>query len=78
VRELEQCWQSTLDHSKPPAICVDLTGVTYIDAAGKSRLAEMHKHGARFVASDCVTKAVVAEIVERSVVVDSATKGDSA
>ena len=63
VRELEQCWRSMLDDASRPTVCVDLTGVTYIDAAGKARLAEMHEHGAQFIAGDCLTKAIVAEIV---------------
>jgi len=63
VRELEQCWRGLLDESKRPIVCVDLTGLTYIDAAGKARLTEMHEEGARFIAGDCVTKALVAEIV---------------
>lgn len=63
VRELERCWYGMLNSPNRPAVCVDLTGVTYIDAAGKARLAEMHEQGARFIASDCVTKAIVAEIV---------------
>ncbi len=63
VHELEQCWRSLLDGANRPTVCVDLTGVTYIDAAGKARLAEMHEQGAQFIASDCATKAVVAEIV---------------
>jgi anti-anti-sigma regulatory factor len=62
VRELEQCWRSMLDGASRPTVHVDLTGVTYIDAAGKARLAQMHEQGARFIAGDCVTKAVVAEI----------------
>ncbi len=62
VRELEQCWRSVLDGANRPTVHVDLTGVTYIDAAGKARLVEMHEQGARFIAGDCVTKAVVAEI----------------
>jgi len=33
------------------------------DAAGKAQLADMHEHGAQFIAGDCVTNAVVAEIV---------------
>ena len=61
VRELEQCWRSMLDGAK--TVRVDLTGVTYIDAAGKAQLAEMHEHGAQFIAGDCETKGVVAEIV---------------
>jgi len=63
VRELEQCWRGVLDNESAPQICVDLTGVTYIDAAGAARLAEMHEQGARFIAGDCANKAVVAEIV---------------
>ena len=63
VGELEQCWRSMLNGASRPNVCIDLTGVTYIDAAGKARLAEMHKQGAEFIAGDCVTKAVVAEIV---------------
>ena len=64
MHELEQCWRSLFDGANRPTVCVDLTGVTYIDAAGKARLAEMHEQGAQFIAGDCVTKAVVAEIVE--------------
>lgn len=63
VRELEQCWRNLLDGENRPAVRVDLTGVTYIDSAGKARLAQMHEQGAEFIAGDCVTKAVVAEIV---------------
>jgi anti-anti-sigma regulatory factor len=63
VRELEQCWRSMLDGANRPTVRVDLTDVTYIDAAGKAQLARMHEHGVQFIAGDCVTKAVVAEIV---------------
>ena len=63
VHELDQCWRGLLDGASQPAICVDLTGVTYIDAAGKARLTEMHERGAQFIAGDCLTKAIVAEIV---------------
>ena len=66
VRELEQCWRGLLDESKRPTVCVDLTGLTYIDDAGKARLAEMHDQGAQFIVGDCVTKALVAEIVGES------------
>jgi len=62
VRELQQCWRSMLDSANRPTIRVDLTGVTYIDAAGKARLADMYQQGAQFIAGDCVTTAVVAEI----------------
>ena len=62
LRELEKCWQSTLARKQKRALCVDLTEVTFIDAAGKACLAAMHRQGAEFIAADCLTKAIVAEI----------------
>ena len=62
VRELEMCWLSTLARQGKPNLCVDLAGVTFIDAAGEAILAAMHRQGAEFIAADCVTKAVVAKI----------------
>src|ERR1700751_2964061 len=59
LRELEQCWQSALARQGKPTLCVDLTGVTFIDATGKACLAAVHRQGAEFVAADCLTKAVV-------------------
>ena len=62
LRELEGCWQGTLARQRKPIVRVDLTGVTSIDAAGQAVLAAMHRQGAEFVAADCLTRAVVAEI----------------
>ena len=62
VRELEECWRRTLAVRRGPAVRVDLAGVTFIDAAGEACLAAMHRQGAEFVAADCLTRAVVAEI----------------
>jgi hypothetical protein len=42
---------------------VDLTGMTAIDAMGRDCLAVMHRDGAEFIAADCLTKAIVAEII---------------
>ena len=64
LRELEECWQSSLAGQEKPILCVDLTGVTFIDAAGKAYLAAVHRQGAEFVAADCLTKAVVDEITQ--------------
>jgi ABC-type transporter Mla MlaB component len=64
VAELAQCWRSLLDGENRPTIRVDLTGVTYIDAAGKVGLAEMHEQGAEFIAADALTKAIVAELTQ--------------
>jgi anti-anti-sigma regulatory factor len=62
VRELEECRQRTLAARWRPAVRFDLAGVTFIDAAGKAYLAAMHCQLAEFVAADCLTKAIVAEI----------------
>src|ERR1700681_3520855 len=64
VREVEECRQRTLAGRRRPAVRFDLTGVTFIDAAGKAYLAAMHRLGAEFVAADCLTNAVVAEITK--------------
>jgi ABC-type transporter Mla MlaB component len=64
VREVEECRQRTLARRRGIAVRFDLTGVTFIDAAGKTYLADMHRLGAEFVAADCLTKAIVAEIAK--------------
>jgi anti-anti-sigma regulatory factor len=64
LRELEACWLGTLARQHEPIVRVDLTGVTFIDAAGQACLAALHRQGAEFIAPDCLTKAVVAEIIQ--------------
>ena len=64
ARELEACWQLTRACRRESVLRVDLTGVTSIDAAGRACLAAMHRQGAVFIAPDCLTKAVVAEITQ--------------
>src|ERR1700682_5098205 len=64
VGEVEACWQRTLAGRRRMAVRFDLVGVTFIDAAGKAYLADMHRQGAQFVAADCLTRAVVAEITK--------------
>src|ERR1700726_3004220 len=64
VREVEECRQRTLAGRRGIAVRLDLAGVTFIDAVGKAYLAAMHRLGAEFVAVDCLTKAVVAEITK--------------
>jgi hypothetical protein len=64
VREVEECWQRALASQPEPILRVDLTGVTFIEEAGKACLAALHRQGAEFVAADCLTKAIVAEITQ--------------
>ena len=49
------------------AVRVDLSAVTFIDAAGKELLAAMHSQGAEFVCAGCLMRAVVAEITRAPV-----------
>jgi hypothetical protein len=62
VRELEECWRGALAGQCEPILRVDLTEVTFIDAAGRACLAALHRQGAEFIAADCLMKAVVSEI----------------
>ena len=71
LRELKECWQSTLARQRKPILRIDLTGVTFIDAAGEACLAAMYHQGAELVAADCLTKAIVAEIAGLSLSEDS-------
>ena len=58
----EQRLGSTWASQRKPVLRFDLTGVTFIDAAGKKFLAAMHTEGAEFLACGCLIRAVVAEI----------------
>ena len=64
LREFQECLQAALACPREPALRIDLTGVTFIDAAGKACLAALHRQGAELVAADCLTKAIVAEITQ--------------
>jgi anti-anti-sigma regulatory factor len=64
VREVEECRRRTLAGRRRPSVRFDLTGVTFIDAAGEAYLAAMHREGAEFEAADCLTRAIVAEITK--------------
>ncbi len=66
VRELEKCWQSALKQQRKPILRVDLTEMTRIDNEGQACLAALHRQGAEFIAADCLTKAIVAEIANNS------------
>lgn len=61
VRVLEECWRSAAYGDRDNVFYVDLTELTSIDAAGRACLASLHREGARFIAADCMTKAIVAD-----------------
>lgn len=66
LSEMDKCWRHALMSKDKPAVHVDLTGLTFVDEAGKAYLAAMHHNGADFVANDCLTKSIVDEITNGS------------
>jgi hypothetical protein len=66
LEELAKCWNRTLSTNRKPSIQVDLTGLTFVDNAGKEYLKTMHRQGAQFVTAGCETKSIVDEIISKS------------
>jgi outer membrane protein TolC/ABC-type transporter Mla MlaB component len=64
VSTLEQCWRELRAASPSEKFNVDLCGVSFIDAAGKTLLKEIHHQGGRLVAQGCLNQATVKEITE--------------
>jgi len=59
VAALEQCWRERAAAEK---FCVNLCGVSFIDAAGKVLLKEIHREGGKLVAEGCLNQAIIHEI----------------
>ena len=62
VSTLEQCWRERVQGEK---FCVDLCGVSFIDAAGKALLGEIYQQGGKLIAAGCLNQAIVDEIEGR-------------
>ena len=62
VGELEKCWRETASARSPGSILVDLSSVTFVDAAGKQLLAGMHKQGTGFTTAGLLAKCLIEEI----------------
>jgi outer membrane protein TolC/ABC-type transporter Mla MlaB component len=63
VAALEQCWRELHAASPTEKFHVNLCGVSFIDAAGKMLLMEMHRQGGQLLAEGCLNQAIVDEIV---------------
>ena len=61
IGELEQVWRE-LTQQHVGSLVVDLTGVTFIEPAGKDLLRTMWRGGAELLASGCCSRSIVAEI----------------
>ncbi len=65
VGTLEQCWRELHATSPSEKFHVNLCGVSFIDAAGKVLLKEIHRQGGQLIAEGCLNQAIVDEIVTR-------------
>src|SRR6059036_302184 len=63
VATLEQCWRELHASSPREKFHVNLCGVSFIDAAGKVLLKEIHRQGGQLLAEGCLNQAIVNEIV---------------
>src|SRR6202521_3412825 len=63
VAALEQCWRELHAASPREKLHLNLCGVSFIDAAGKVLLKEIHRQGGQLIAEGCLNQAIVQEIV---------------
>ncbi len=61
VIELKRCWMDRIAQQGVP-LQVNLKSVSFIDAAGKQLLKEMHMRGVKIKGCGCMIRAVVEEI----------------
>jgi outer membrane protein len=66
VGALEQCWRELHAGSPQGKFHIDLCGVSFIDAAGKVLLKEIHRQGGQLIAEGCLNQAIVHEILADS------------
>jgi len=62
VNEMKRCWDEVKTGARRRVIRIDLTDVTFIDAAGRELLAQMFASGAIAGAANVMTKAVVEQL----------------
>src|SRR5258706_4894705 len=67
VSTLEHCWRELLAASPTEKFNVDLCGVSFIDAAGKTLLKEIYRQGGHLVAQGCLNQETVKEITGEAV-----------
>lgn len=62
VEEFERCWNTSTDIYKKKELVVDLSGVTFVDPAGKKLLCSISHEGAQLVGSGLMPKSLIDEI----------------
>ena len=74
VAALRQCWR---EHTAGEKFCVNLCGVSFIDAAGKVLLKEIHREGGKLVAEGCLNEAIIHEIETERTAKNGAAEKDN-
>src|SRR6266699_2406297 len=64
VGTLEKCWRELLAAATGEKLHLNLCGVSFIDAAGKMLLKEIHRQGGELIAEGCLNQAIVDDIVK--------------
>src|SRR2546428_5877522 len=59
VKELELSWRSAAGTQQIYPVRVDLSSVTFIDAAGKDLIGRVYRGGAKVLATGCFKKSIV-------------------
>ena len=63
VATLEQCWGELRTGFPKLKLSVNLCAVSFIDAAGKELLQEIHRRGAQLLAEGCLNQEIIRKIV---------------
>ena len=77
VNEMKLCWDEVKTDARQRVIRIDLTDVTFIDAAGRELLAQMFASGAVAGAANVMTKAVVEQLTSNAQVYQLGQSGQS-
>lgn len=64
VDELERAWRRLAANNPDKAITVDLSGVTFIDSAGRKLLKSLVEQGAELRATHLMTRYIVEQVKE--------------
>jgi outer membrane protein TolC/ABC-type transporter Mla MlaB component len=60
VNEVQNSWQT--ERANAQKVCLDLNGVTFIDAEGKALLTKLHQEGATLISKGCLIRAIIAQV----------------
>ena len=67
VKELERHWRTVASSQPTRRMRVDVSSATFIDEEAKDLLRTMHREGAQLVATGCLNKSIIEEIMRLQV-----------